>query len=70
MGIGPPFNLVPSEKIFFEPKIFLGDFSKKFFFDLNAHVGYQIDPLDLLEPIKRPKKNFELFSGILPKQKK
>ena len=61
--------MIALKNFFSSQKFFFGRFFENFFSDLYGHVGYQTNPLDLLKPIKRPKKFFEPLSGILPKQK-
>ena len=70
MGIGPPFNMVASKKKFFEPKIFLADFSKKIFRPFYGHIGYQTDPLGQLIPMEWALKKFEPLSLIFWQNKK
>ena len=61
MGVSPLIKMVTSKKNFFEPKFFSSDFSKNFFIDFYGHDGYQNTPLDLLIPIKCPKKILSRF---------
>ena len=70
MGIGPPFNMVASKKKFFEPKIFLADFSKKFFRPFYGHIGYQTDPLGQLIPMEWALKNSSHFRSFFGETKK